>query len=116
MSFLLMTQPLTKLNPGDRLSLGDSAALREALTAEAQAPVPLAALSNILFTRLRKVLRQPKLRETLGVVQGMAWEGTPEGIQLLAAFLDVNTPGARLLPQIRRVKQKYLDLIIRFMP
>lgn len=54
-----------------------------------------------MFEMLRKVTGQPAALEYLGGIQDLAMRGNPAGARLLAAFLNVSTPGDRLLPVIR---------------
>jgi len=56
--------------------------------------------SRILFQQLRKMVGQPRMVTCLHGLQSLAQRNEPAGARLLAAFLDANTPGARLIPRI----------------
>ncbi len=101
MSCLLATSPLNEECTWAGVLKGVSPDLLQKLKAESQASVPIADLSGTLFTQLRQVSKQPRLTEIMRAIMVLAGEGTPDGMRLLAAFLDVSTPGARLLPQIK---------------
>ncbi len=58
-------------------------------------------LTAELFERLRKISGQSLASEYLGGMQHLAAQGNPAGARLLAAFLNVSTPGERLLPVVR---------------
>jgi len=60
------------------------------------------ARSRHLYEQLRKMLGQDRLGICLAGIQHLARSGEPAGARLLAALLDANTPGAQLLPRIRR--------------
>jgi hypothetical protein len=62
------------------------------------------ARSRHLYEQLRKMLGQDRLVTCLGGIQALAHAGEPAGARLLAACLDANTPGALLLPRIRRFR------------
>ncbi len=67
--------------------------------AESSADTP--DLSRKLFLRLRKCGDGDSLTEHLLAIQHLAFEGAPAGASLLAAYLDVTTAGARLLPYVQ---------------
>ena len=54
-----------------------------------------------LFQQLRKMLGQSRLTTCLLGLQYLAARNDPDGARLLAAFLDVSTTGARLIPRVR---------------
>ena len=56
--------------------------------------------SRILYQQLRKMVGQPRLVTCLYGLQVLAQRNEPAGARLLAALLDANTPGARLIPRI----------------
>jgi len=58
--------------------------------------------SRILFEQLRKMLGQDRLPMCLLGIQTLAARNEPSGARLVAALLDSQTPGAQLLPRIRR--------------
>lgn len=60
------------------------------------------ARSRHLHEQLRKMLGQDRLVSCLLGIQTLAQLGEPAGARLLAALLDANTPGALLLPRVRR--------------
>jgi len=102
MGCLADTHSFTGRHPGSTILKDVSVDLIRKLKNEALTPEPLSVLSGTLFSQLRKVVNQVRHQEILGSIQGLAMEGSPEGTRLLAAFLDVNTPGARLLPQVKQ--------------
>lgn len=57
-------------------------------------------LCRKLFSRLRKCGSEEELTENLLALQHLAFEGTDGGAPLLAAYLDVTTAGARLIPYV----------------
>lgn len=59
--------------------------------------------SRRLYGQIRKMLGQDRLADCLRGIQTLAVAGEPAGARLLAALLDANTPGALLLPRIRRL-------------
>lgn len=71
--------------------------LRELAMGTAGSP----ALGVALYESLRKQLSGSGAREILQGVQTLAETGDPAGARLLGAMLEVVTPAARLLPQIR---------------
>ena len=60
------------------------------------------ARSRVLHEQLRKMLGQDRLTTCLLGIQSLAMAAEPAGARLLAALLDANTPGAMLLPRVRR--------------
>ncbi len=58
-------------------------------------------LAAEMFELLSKKLGQPDAVKYLGGIQYLISQGTPAGARLLAAFLNVSTPGERLVPVIR---------------
>ncbi len=56
--------------------------------------------SRTLYGQLRKMIGQPRLVSYLHGLQELVRQFEPAGARLLAAFLDANTPGARLIPRI----------------
>lgn len=58
-------------------------------------------LAAEMFELLRKVSGQPVAIDYLAAIQKLAGSGGPAGARLLAAFLNVSTPGDRLLPRVR---------------
>ncbi len=61
----------------------------------------LSFLTAELFERLRKMSGQDIALDYLGGIQFLASTGNPAGARLLAAFLNVSTPGDRLLPVVK---------------
>ncbi|MDY0109156.1 MAG: hypothetical protein RBT60_04415 [Candidatus Krumholzibacteria bacterium] len=62
------------------------------------------ARSRLFHEQLRKMLGQDRLVQCLLGTQALAIAGEPAGARLLAALLDANTPGALLLPRVRRFR------------
>lgn len=62
------------------------------------------ARSRLLHEQLRKMLGQERLTACLLGIQFLAAAGESAGARLLAALLDANTPGAVLLPRVRRFR------------
>lgn len=96
-------------NPGKRVL--------EALVALADEDLPISELSRKLFLGLRKLIGSPDLESTLLGLQFLAYKGDVSGARLLAAYLDVTTAGARLVPFVRDFKssrrhQLFLNNII----
>lgn len=60
--------------------------------------------SRQLFEQLRKMLGQDRLNHCLLGIQHLAENGEPAGARLLAALLDAQTPGAQLMPRVRRFR------------
>jgi len=58
-------------------------------------------LSRKLFQGLRKQIGSPDLLAHLLGIQYLAFQGEVAGTRLLAAYLDVTTAGARLIPLVR---------------
>lgn|GEM_PF-1111587 len=73
----------------------------ETLRALAYADADVASRAEGLFMFLRKVSTQSNAKEYLMGIQYLAVTGDPAGARLLAAFLDVSTPGDRLLPRVK---------------
>jgi hypothetical protein len=78
------------------------ALILEGLRALALADEDVAARAENLFLFLRKISTDSSAREYLMGIQYLAVTGDPAGARLLAAFLDVSTPGDRLLPRVQR--------------
>ncbi len=57
-----------------------------------------------LYEQLRKMLGQDRLLTCLLGIQELAQTDDPAGARLLAACIDANTPGALLLPRVRRFR------------
>ncbi len=74
----------------------------EALQGLAFADADVASRAESLFMFLRKVAGQYSANEYLAGIQHLAYMGGPAGARLLAAFVDVSTPGDRLLPRVNR--------------
>jgi hypothetical protein len=72
------------------------------LRALAYADAEVSARAESLFMFLRKISGQKLAAEYLMGIQYLAVQGDPAGARLLAAFVDVSTPGDRLLPRVRR--------------
>ena len=58
-------------------------------------------LAAEMFELLRKISGQPVVADYIGAIQKLAGGGGPAGARLLAAFLNVATPGERLVPVVR---------------
>lgn len=71
----------------------------------------VAVRSRILFEQLRKMLGQDRLPMCLLGIQTLAARNEPSGARLLAALLDSQTPGAQLLPRIRRFQSAHRLLV-----
>lgn len=78
------------------------ASILEALRALAFADADVAARAESLFLFLRKISSHVDAPEYLMGIQHLAVLGEPAGARLMAAFLDVSTPGDRLLPRVQR--------------
>ena len=78
------------------------ASIMEALEALAFADAEVSSRAENLFMFLRKISQQNNAKEYLMGIQSMAVQGSPAGARLLAAFVDVSTPGDRLLPRVQR--------------
>ena len=78
------------------------ASVLEALQAMAFADADVASRAESLFIFLRKISTQDSAKEYLMGVQYLAVQGDPAGARLLAAFVDVSTPGDRLMPRVQR--------------
>ncbi len=84
------------------LSREPDASILERLGALAFADADVAARAESLFMFLRKNSSQSIAREYLTGIQYLAAQGDPAGARLLAAFVDVSTPGDRLMPRVAR--------------
>jgi hypothetical protein len=60
-------------------------------------------LTASLFDLFRQNAGQPIVLEYFAALQNLASGGTPAGARLLAAFLDVSTPGERLMPRLQHL-------------
>jgi hypothetical protein len=78
------------------------ASILEALQALAFADAEVASRAESLFMFLRKISTQVTAKEYLMGIQHLAVKGDPAGARLLAAFVDVSTPGDRLMPRVQR--------------
>lgn len=78
------------------------ASILEGLQALAFADAEVAARAESLFMFLRKISSQPVAKDYLAGIQYLAVQGDPAGAKLLAAFVDVSTPGDRLVPRVQR--------------
>jgi hypothetical protein len=97
----LTLQPLlTESTRAAASSRPPSEGLRKELRQLALATDNLPDRSRNLFQFLRKLLGQPQLIECLLAIQWLVMRSEPAGARLLAALLDANTPGARLVPRI----------------
>jgi hypothetical protein len=72
----------------------------EQLTTLAMTTDTLPERSRQLHSLLAKLSRRPLLRDCLLGLQALAQRSEPAGARLLAAFLDANAPGARLVPRL----------------
>ncbi len=68
-------------------------------------------LSRKIFARLRKCLGSQELNINLKALQYLAYKGDLAGVRLLAAYLDVTTAGARLIPYLRKFNHTRRQLI-----
>ena len=87
------------------------------LIAMADGDQSISNLSRDLFLGLRKQIGSADLSGYLLGIQYLAFQGGVSGARLLAAYLDVTTAGARLLPYVRkfnntRRQQLFLDHLI----
>ncbi len=78
------------------------ASIMEVLEALAFADAEVSSRAESLFMFLRKITNQDNAKEYLMGLQHLAVQGDPAGARLLAAFVDVSTPGDRLLPRVQR--------------
>ena len=62
----------------------------------------VATRAESLFMFLRKITGQDTVKEYLTGIQYLSVLGDPAGARLLAAFVDVSTPGDRLMPRVER--------------
>lgn len=90
---------------------GVPAALLDELTELAMAHDELGVRSQQLFEQLRKMLGQERLTLCLLGIQKLAVRDEPAGARLLAALLDAQTPGAQLLPGLRRLSSVHRLLV-----
>ncbi len=74
----------------------------EGLQALAFADAEVASRAESLFMFLRKITGKDAAKEYLTGIQYLAVMGDPAGARLLAAFVDVSTPGDRLMPRVER--------------
>jgi len=113
----LVTNKHVRLIPGrlvpDTRSRPDPQVVKEwSVLARTGAGVP--DLSRKLFLRLRKFGDEEALTENLLGLQQLAFDGGAEGAALLAAYLDVTTAGARLLPFVQRfTNTRRLNLLLQ---
>jgi len=96
-------------NPGSRVT--------EELVQLAEMDQSISDLSRALFLTLRKQIGSPDLLNTLLGVQYLGFQGEAPGARLIAAYLDVTSAGARLIPYVRnfnnsRRQQIFLDELI----
>ncbi|MFT5234017.1 MAG: hypothetical protein ACI9UK_000057 [Candidatus Krumholzibacteriia bacterium] len=82
-------------------SMQPPAAILHELTHLAMSQDELPFLAAEMFELLLKKSGQPAAIKYLGGIQYLISEGTPAGARLLAAFLNVSTPGERLVPVIQ---------------
>jgi len=80
-------------NPGSRVV--------DELVQLAEMEQPISDLSRSLFLALRKQIGTAELTNTLLAVQYLGFKGEMSGARLIAAYLDVTTAGARLIPYVR---------------
>jgi hypothetical protein len=92
--------PLLLEDAPDRGAATASSALLQDLVDLAFAHDSVVERSHALFQMLKKKLGQPTLCETLLGLQHLARRGEAAGARLLAALLDANTTGAKLVPLI----------------
>jgi hypothetical protein len=114
MSCLLGTSLFSINSMGDNALMDIPDHVIKRMKSESETPESLGVLSGTVYSQLRKVLNQERAQEIIGAIQFLATEGSPEGTRLLGAFLDVNTPGARLLPQVKDFnssRRRRLDLL-----
>ncbi len=78
------------------------ASVLEELQALAFADADVAYRAESLFMFLRKISTQNSAKDYLMGIQYLAVKGDPAGARLLAAFVDVSTPGDRLMPRVQR--------------
>ena len=82
-------------------SMQPPASILQELTHLALSQDELPFLAADMFELLLKKSGQPDAVKYLGGIQYLVAEGTPAGARLLAAFLNVSTPGERLIPVIQ---------------
>lgn len=87
------------------------------LVAIAENQQTISDLSRMLFLGLRKQIGTPDLLASLMGIQYLGFKGDVAGVRLLAAYLDMTTAGARLIPHVRnfnntRRQQLFLDGLI----
>ncbi len=73
---------------------------------------PVSELSRKLFLRLRNCIGSSELKSNLLAIQYLACKGDVAGVRLLAAYLDVTTAGARLIPHLRRFTHTRRQLLV----
>jgi hypothetical protein len=89
-------------------------AILEGLKSLAFADADVAARAESLFLFLRKISTHADAKKYLRGILHLAAVGDPAGARLLAAFLDVSTPGDRLLPRVQRfTSSRRMSLRIR---
>ncbi len=84
------------------LAMEPDASTLEGLQALGFADADVASRSESLFMFLRKNSLQGVAKKYLAGIQFLAVGGDPAGARLLAAFVDVSTPGDRLMPRVAR--------------
>ncbi len=89
-----------------------SASLLDELRDLAGAEDQLDLRSHQLFEQLRKMLGQDRLTDCLMGIQWLVCHDEPSGARLLAALLDAQTPGAQLLPRVRRFQSIHRMLLL----
>jgi len=87
---------------GASLTQEPDPSILEGLQALAFADAEVATRAESLFMFLRKRTPQNTTKEYLTGIQYLAAQGDPAGARLLAAFVDVSTPGDRLMPRVER--------------
>jgi len=87
---------------GASLTQEPDPSILEGLQALAFADAEVASRAESLFMFLRKIMGQKIAKEYLTGIQYLAARGDPAGARLLAAFVDVSTPGDRLMPRVER--------------
>jgi len=105
------SQPLQR-DPFESSGEHSPASIINMLSQLAEATDSLSERSHNLFALIRKQLGTPQLTDWLRGIQHLASGGDSVGARLLAAFLDANTPGARLIPRISTFansRRLYLD-------
>ncbi len=114
MTKICSIQPILPEGIPEKEILSPDRSALSAMTALADSDEPISELSRKLFLYLRKQIGTKSLKESLLAIQYLAHGGSVSGARLLAAYLDVTTAGARLIPHLRHfssTRRQMLNLV-----